>query len=69
MHPQTNVFVLRPSSELMNFNTRKLAIAYRMAQLISEQFDGGRGMTDADMADLKKGGFGYLENEGLKDGD
>ncbi len=69
MHPQTNVFVLRPSSELMNFNTRKLAIAYRMARLISEQFDGGRGMTDADMADLKKGGFGYKENEGLKDGD
>ena len=22
MHPQTNVFVLRPSSELMNFNSR-----------------------------------------------
>ena len=69
MHPQTNVFVLRPSSELMNFNTRKLAVAYRMAQLISEQFDGGRGMTDADMADLKKGGFGYKENEEMKDGD
>lgn len=69
MHPQTNVFVLRPSSELMNFNTRKLAVAYRMAQLISEQFDGGRGMTDADMADLKRGGFGYLENRGLEDGD
>ena len=48
----------------MNFNTRKLAIAYRMAKLISEQFDGGRGMTDADMADLKKTGNGYMENEG-----
>ena len=68
-HKNVNVFVLRPSSELMNFNTRKLAIAYRMAQLISEQFDGGRGMTDADMADLKKGGFGYKENEEMKDGD
>ncbi len=68
-HFAKNVFVLRPSSELMNFNTRKLAIAYRMARLISEHFDGGRGMTDADMADLKKGGFGYKENEGLKDGD
>lgn len=63
-YPATNVFVLRPSSELMNFNTRKLAIAYRMARLISEHFDGGRGMTDADMADLKKTGNGYLENEG-----
>jgi len=68
-HKNVNVFVLRPSSELMNFNTRKLAIAYRMAQLISEQLDGGRGMTDADMADLKKGGFGYKENEEMKDGD
>ena len=29
-----NVFVLRPSSELMNFNDRKLAIAYRMAAII-----------------------------------
>ena len=67
-HKQTNVFVLRPSSELMNFNTRKLAIAYRMARLISEQFDGGRGMTDADMADLMKTGNGYYENERLTDG-
>lgn len=68
-HKNVNVFVLRPSSELMNFNTRKLAIAYRMAQLISEQLDGGRGMTDTDMADLKKGGFGYKENEEMNDGD
>ena len=58
-HPDTNVFVLRPSSELMNFNTRKLAIAYRMALLISEHFDDGRGMSDEDWADLKATGIGY----------
>ncbi len=63
-HRQTNVVVLRPSSELIDFNARKLAIAYRMARLISEHFDGGRGMTDTDMADFKKTGNGYMENEG-----
>jgi hypothetical protein len=40
----TNVFVLRPSPELMNFNDRNLAIAYRMASIISLQLDGGRGI-------------------------
>lgn len=63
--PGTNVFVLRPSSELMNFNTHKLAIAYRMALLISEQFDNGRGMTADDCADFKKTGPGldYAEKK------
>ena len=63
--PGTNVFVLRPSSELMNFNTHKLAIAYRMALLISEQFDNGRGMTADDCADFKKTGpgLGYAEKK------
>jgi len=63
--PGTNVFVLRPSSELMNFNTHKLAIAYRMAMLISEHFDNGRGMTADDCADFKKTGpgLGYAEKK------
>ena len=50
-HPDTNIFVLRPSSELMNFNPQRLAVAWRMARLISEHFDDGRGMTDDDWAD------------------
>ena len=58
-HPETNTFVLRPSSELINFNSSKLAIAFRTAQLLSEQFDDGRGMTEADAADLKKKKVGY----------
>ena len=58
-HPESNYFVLRPSSELINFNSSKLAIAFLAAQLMSEKFDDGRGMTDADAADLKKKKVGY----------
>ena len=54
-----NVFVLRPSSELVNFNDRKLAIAYRMASIISQQLDGGRGIQPDDVKDFKETGFGY----------
>ena len=54
-----NIFVLRPSSELMNFNDRKLAIAYRMAAILSQQLDGGRGIQPDDVKDFKETGFGY----------
>lgn len=56
-----NVFVLRPSSELVNFNDRKLAIAYRMATIISQLLDGGRGIQPDDVKDLKETGFGYVK--------
>lgn len=59
----TNVFVLRPSSELVNFNDRKLAIAYRMASVISQQLDGGRGIQPDDVKDFKETGFGYRKVE------
>ena len=58
-----NVFVLRPSSELMNFNDRKLAVAYRMAAIISQQLDGGRGIQEKDVKDFKETGFGYGTTE------
>ncbi len=61
--PNANVFVLRPSSELMNFNDRKLAIAYRMAMVISQQLDGSRGIQEKDVKDFKETGFGYSKNE------
>lgn len=61
-----NVFVLRPSSELINFDTRKLVIALRMAQLISQQLDGDRGIIDDDIKDFKATGFGYKEDKGLE---
>ena len=57
-----NVFVLRPSSELVNFNDRKLAIAYRMASVISQQLDGGRGIQPDDVKDFKETGFGYTQD-------
>ena len=57
-----NVFVLRPSSELVNFNDRKLAIAYRMATVISQQLDGGRGIQPDDVKDFKETGFGYAQD-------
>ena len=60
-----NVFVLRPSSELINFNDRKLAIAYRMAVVISQQLDGGRGIQPKDIKDFKETGFGYGKIEEL----
>lgn len=56
---EVNVFVLHPSSELVNFNDRKLAIAYRMASVISQQLDGGRGIQPDDVKDFKETGFGY----------
>ena len=58
-----NVFVLRPSSELVNFNDRKLAIAYRIATVISQQLDGGRGIQPDDVKDFKETGFGYRKVE------
>jgi uncharacterized protein YxeA len=59
---EVNVFVLRPSSELVNFNDRKLAIAYRMASVISQQLDGGRGIQPDDIKDFKETGFGYAQD-------
>ena len=59
---EVNVFVLRPSSELVNFNDRKLAIAYRMASVISQQLDGGRGIQPDDVKDFKETGFGYAQD-------
>ena len=48
--------------ELINFNDRKLAIAYRMATVISQQLDGNRGIQPDDVKDFKETGFGYAEN-------
>ena len=66
-HPNRNVFVLRPSSELMNFDDRKLLIAFRIAQLLSEQLDGGKGIKDGDVQDFATTGFGYQEKKDNND--
>ena len=56
-----NAFVLRPSSHLMNFDTRRMVVALRMAQVISQQLDDGRGVREADVKDFATTGFGYKE--------
>ena len=66
-NPKCNAFVLRPSSELMNFDDRKLLIAFRIAQLLSEQLDGGKGIKDGDVQDFATTGFGYQEKKDKDD--
>ena len=54
-----NTFVLRPSCDIINFDNRRLLIAYRIATVISHQLDGGRGIQPDDVKDFKETGFGY----------
>ena len=61
--PQTNVFVLRPGSDVMNLNERKLVIAYKMARLISQHLDGGRGPINDDLNDLQQLDFAFAETQ------
>lgn len=60
-----NTFVLRPSCDIVNFDNRRLVIAHRMASVISEQLDGGRGIQPNDVSDLHETGFGYNESEDM----
>ena len=55
-----NTFVLRPSSHMMVFDTKKLVYAYRMASIISEVLDNGKGIEADDVKDISSTGFGYL---------
>lgn len=59
--PQANVFVLRPASDVMNLDERKLVIAYRMAQLISQHLDNGQGPQENDVKDLQQLDFAFAE--------
>ena len=57
-----NAFVIRPSCEVINFDNRRLLIAYRIATVISRQLDGGRGIQPDDVKDFKETGFGYAQD-------
>ena len=57
-----NAFVIRPSCEVINFDNRRLLIAYRIATVISQQLDGGRGIQPDDIKDFKETGFGYAQD-------
>ena len=54
-----NTFVVRPSCDIINFDNRRLLIAYRIASIISQQLDGGRGIQPDDVKDFKDTCFGY----------
>jgi voltage-gated potassium channel len=57
-----NVFALRPSTRLMIFDVKKMLYAYRMASIISETFDDGKGIITDDVTDFQNTGFGFAEN-------
>lgn len=59
---QCNTFVLRPSSQLVNFNEKKLVAALRAAQVISRQLDDGKGICTDDIEDFATPAFGFAEN-------
>ena len=59
----SNAFVMRLSTDLINFESNRLVIALQMAQVISSQFDNSRGIHPDDIKDLASTGFGYAENE------
>ena len=56
-----NTFVLRPSCNIVNFDNRNLLVAFRIAQLLSEQLDGRRGIISEDIEDFSTTCFGYQE--------
>lgn len=58
-----NIFVLRTSTQLVNFEENKLVVALRMAQVISEQLDDGKGMERADVEDFATSAFGFVEKD------
>jgi hypothetical protein len=60
-----NTFVIRPSCDIINFENSRLLIAYRIANIISHQLDGGRGIQPDDVTDFKDTRFGYGK---IKDG-
>ena len=59
--PNVNVLVLRPASDVMNMDERKLVIAYRMARLISQRLDNSRGPLPDDVADLHRLDFAFTK--------
>ena len=60
--PQFNGFILRPSSQLMTFDSRRLLIAFRMAQVIADVLAPGSTLLDSEKSHFAAG-FGYAEQE------
>ena len=60
--PQFNGFVLRPSSQLMTFDSHRLLIAFRMAQVIADVLAPGSTLLDCEKSHFAAG-FGYAEQD------
>ena len=45
----------------MNFDTRRMVVALRMAQVISQQLDDDKGINEVDVKDFATTGFGSKE--------
>lgn len=58
-----NIFVLRLSTQLVNFEENKLVVALRMAQVISQQLDGDKGISATDVKDFATPAFGFVEKD------
>ena len=56
-------FAIRPSCDIINFVNHRLLIAYRIAMVISQQLDGGRGIQPDDVKDFKDTCFGYMQHK------
>lgn len=56
-----NSFVVRPLCDVVNFDNRRLLIAYRMASVISHQLDEGKGMQADEEKDFQPG-IGYAKD-------
>jgi hypothetical protein len=60
---QGNIFVLRLSTQLVNFEENKLVVAMRIAQVVSWQFDEGKGICADDVKDFATPAFGFAEKD------
>jgi hypothetical protein len=57
-----NLFSLRPSTNLMIFDLKKMLYAYRMSNIFSEELDNGKWIERRDVEDFSSSIFGYMEN-------
>jgi voltage-gated potassium channel len=60
-----NAFALWPSTQMMIFDTKKILYAYKMANIISNAFDNGKGIDPKDVEDFASHLFGFSENSNL----
>lgn len=61
--------MLRPASDVMNLDERKLVVAYLMARLISRHLDNGRGPQPDDVEDLQQLSFAFQALNKNKNGE